>query len=282
MTPEQLHVLLTYACNFECDHCFVYSGPEAQGTFTVAQLVDVLDQAQEVPSIEWIYFEGGEAFLYYPLLLEGVRQARARGYRVGIVTNSYWAATAEDAVLWLRPFAELEIEDLSVSDDAYHHGEVAETPAARAVLAARELGIPVGSITIEGAGGGLMFRGRAADRLTAGVPRRPTHTLTECLYEELEHATRLHVDPYGHLQVCQGISIGNVWEARLGAILAGYDAAAHPICGPLLSGGPVALATAYGVEPSHGCVDECHLCFATRRRLLERFPAELAPAQVYG
>lgn len=295
MAPEQLHVLLTYTCNFECDHCFVYSGPEAQGTFTIDRLRKLLDQAQEVPTIEWVYFEGGEAFLYYPLLLEGVREARERGYRVGIVSNSFWAVTEEDAALWLRPLAALGIEDLSVSDDEFHHGDVADSPAAKAMRAARTLGIPAGSITIEPAGveaqsdrgapvigGGVLLRGRAVDRLVNGLPRRPPHTLTVCPHEELEHPTRLHVDPFGHVQVCQGVSIGNVWAASLAGILAGYDAARHPICGPLLRGGPVALATENDVDPAKGYVDECHLCFATRRNLLDRFPSELAPAQVYG
>lgn len=37
-----IHFLLTYACNFECDHCFVYGGPRAKGTFTVGQVRDAL------------------------------------------------------------------------------------------------------------------------------------------------------------------------------------------------------------------------------------------------
>jgi MoaA/NifB/PqqE/SkfB family radical SAM enzyme len=26
-----IHFLLTYTCNFECDHCFLYCGPKSQG-----------------------------------------------------------------------------------------------------------------------------------------------------------------------------------------------------------------------------------------------------------
>jgi len=28
MNVNGLHLLLTYQCNFECDHCFVYSHPK--------------------------------------------------------------------------------------------------------------------------------------------------------------------------------------------------------------------------------------------------------------
>jgi MoaA/NifB/PqqE/SkfB family radical SAM enzyme len=33
-----LHVLLTYRCTFECDHCFVWGSPNQAGTFTLADI----------------------------------------------------------------------------------------------------------------------------------------------------------------------------------------------------------------------------------------------------
>ena len=294
---SQLHILLTYTCPFECDHCFVYSSPYAEGTLTVAQLHQVLEQAQEVSTIDWIYFEGGESFLFYPLLIEGVRSAREMGYEVGIVTSGFFASTEEDAELWLRPLAELGLADLSVSDDAFHHGDAADNPAKRTMRVAKRLGIPTDSISIDPpetsgapgqakgeavAGGTVMFRGRAVDRLAADLPGRPWHAMTECPYEELETPTRIHLDPYGYVQLCQGISIGNVWETPIRDLIGQYRAADHPICGPLVSGGPRELAAVHGFDPDDQYVDECHLCFETRRSLLHQFPNELAPRQVYG
>ncbi len=295
MPLDQVHILLTYTCNFACDHCFVYSGPDAAGTMTIGQVHRLLDQAVDVGSVEWIYFEGGEAFLRYPVMVAGVRAARDRGFRVGIVTNAYWADSADDARLWLEPLAGL-VDDLSVSDDAFHYGDAAETPARVAMAIAADLGIRTAAIAIDPPtaggeagprgrpviGGGVRFRGRAVDQLVADLPRRPWESLAECPYEELAAPTRVHVDPYGHVQVCQGLSIGNVWETPLAEIMASHDAAAHPICGPLLRGGPADLAREHDTAPENGFVDECHLCFTTRRELLDRFPAELAPRQVYG
>ena len=40
-----LHFLLTYVCNSECDHCFIYSSPRASGTFTSDQIRELLDEA---------------------------------------------------------------------------------------------------------------------------------------------------------------------------------------------------------------------------------------------
>ena len=114
-----LHLLMTYECNYECDHCFVWGGPAQHGTMTEETIEHILRQAEELGTIEWIYFEGGEVGLYYELLCSGVRLARERDFKVGIVTNAYWATTDAEAMQWLQPFAGA-VEDLSISDDAYH------------------------------------------------------------------------------------------------------------------------------------------------------------------
>jgi len=288
------HFLLTYACSYECDHCFVHAGPHAGGTFTIGQIRDVLDELVKIGTITTVYLEGGEPFQYYALMREGVARASERGFDVGIVTNAYWATTEEDAELWLRDLAALGLSRLTVSEGSLHFGDSKDTPARRALAAAGKLGVPHGSICTERPAtktddegrtvvdGGVMFRGRAAEKLTDGMPRRPAGEFTACTREQLAEPGRVHLDAYGNVHVCQGISMGNMWDVPLSKLAAEYDAASHPICGPLLSGGPVGLAGRYGVALDDGYVDECHLCYVARRALLDRFPAHLAPRQVYG
>jgi hypothetical protein len=294
-----IHFLLTYRCNLECEHCFVYSSPQAKGTFTLAQVTEVLDEARRLSSVRWIYFEGGEPFLFYPLMLEGIRLARERGFQTGVVTNAYWATTVEDAELWLRPLAELLLADFVVSDDLFHHEEVQDNPAKRALAAARRLGLPGDSICIErptvetgvdkeqepGApviGGGAMFRGRAVETLTAGLPRRHWEQFTTCPYEDLRDPERVHVDAYGHVHLCQGLSMGNMWQTPLSRLVREYDPDSHPIVGPLLRGGPASLIREYHIPHEEEYVDACHCCYSLRLALLGRFPQFLAPRQVYG
>jgi len=293
---EGLHFLLTYACTYECDHCFLYCSPRAQGTFSLDQLEDAMGQAVSA-GVRSVYFEGGEPFLYYPLLLEALRIAKRRGLETGVVTNCYWATTLRDAELWLRPLADIGVADFSVSDDAFHSGDVENSPAKRAAEAARSVGLPSGSICIEppttsptsahgadGAviGGDVLFKGRAVDKLTSGLPTRPNEQFDACPHEELESPSRLHVDPFGNLFVCQGISIGNLFERSLESIMSAYRPRQHPIVGPLLAGGPAELARALGYQGAAEHVDHCHLCFEARRALRPRFAATLCPAQVYG
>lgn len=76
--------------------------------------------------------------------------------------------------------------------------------------------------------------------------------------------------------------LGNVFDTPLAAIVAGYDADTHPIAGPLLAGGPAELARRHGREPHGGWADACHLCYETRKVLRGRYPAILAPDEMYG
>ncbi len=293
-----LHFLLTYQCTYECDHCFVYGSPFAKGTFTLAQIKRVLADAAAVGHINQIYFEGGEATLFYPLLIESIRAARSLGFQVGLVTNGFFGTSEADAELWLSPLVDLGINDLSISDDAFH-SSVEDSPAKKVISAARRLGLPVASLCIEQpqvqsgtesarskgepiVGGGVRFRGRAAERLTPGLPMLNWREFVECPHENLEDPGRVHADPYGNIHMCQGLCMGNVFNTPLLELLRSYVPRAHPICGPLIEGGPALLVKEYGVAHTDGYVDACHLCYCTRRALLDRFPQSLTPNQVYG
>ncbi|MFQ6019064.1 MAG: hypothetical protein ACE5KF_12825, partial [Kiloniellaceae bacterium] len=263
---------------------------------TLATIEHILGEAEALGSIEWIYFEGGEAFLYYQILRSGIRLARKRGFKVGIVTNAYWATADADAMEWLKPIAG-SVDDLSVSSDAYHGSPEGAGLPGIARRAARRLGIPVDFISVAqpeaadvpGAAGQLpagesavLFRGRAAEVLASRVEAKPWEQFTECPWEDLREPQRVHVDPFGNLHICQGISIGNLLERPLAEIMAEYDPDDHPIVGPLLAGGPAEIVRLYGLPHRDGYADHCHLCYQSRCALRERFGDSLTPDQMYG
>ena len=291
-----LHILLTYQCNFECDHCFVWGSPWQSGTFSMGQLEDVLSQAEDVGTVSSIYFEGGEPFLYYPVLLKAVDKAVDMGFEVGMVSNGYWATTKEDAKIWLEPLVG-KLVDLSVSSDLFHYDESMSKQARNASLAAEELSIPIGTISIAHPEGeevdaavgqlptdesGVMYRGRAAEKLVKHATKKPWSEFTECPYEDLVEPGRIHLGPLGNLHICQGISIGNLFERPLKDICSEYDPDSHPVVGPLLSGGPAELVRRYELPLQDNFADACHLCYTARLALRERLPELLAPDQVYG
>jgi len=297
MTLSGLHFLLTYQCLLSCEHCFTWGCPEAQGTFSLADIQQTLDQAVELGTIEQVYFEGGEPFLYYPVLTAAVHLAAQRGLKPGIVTNGYWATSAADAEAWLRPMAG-ELEDIFISSDLFHSDQVVSPQAHNALAAAERLSLRANLIVCESPGaprqtidpergqpiegGSIVYRGRAVPSFAAAAPRFPWEGFTECPYEELVSPERLHVDYLGNLHLCQGLLIGSLFAQPLSRIMADYQPEQHPIVGPLIRGGPAELVRACGLAPEPAYADACHLCYTAREQLREQYPEFLGPGQMYG
>ena len=295
MTLTGLHFLLTYRCTFECEHCFVWGSPKQQGAFTLDGIRQVLDQACDLGTIESVFFEGGEPFLYHPILVQAARDASARGFRVGVVTNGYWATTADDARAWLEPFAG-HLHSLSASTDELHFDERVSTEARNVVQACEALGIPADLIVCDlpataepearhGApveGGSIMYRGRAAVTLAPSAPALPWDSFDECPHEQLDDPGRVHLDPMGNLHLCQGLVMGNLFERPLKDLVHSYRPRQHPIVGPLLQGGPAEVVRRYAVPHAESYADACHLCYSARVALRPRFSDVLGPGQMYG
>jgi hypothetical protein len=182
-----------------------------------------------------------------------------------------------------------------------------------AVLAARELGIPASVLEVgapadigvpgacSGDVGEVMHKGRAAVALAPAKASRAPETLVTCPFEDFTDPGRAHVGPDGELQVCQGISAGNVFAGGDGSpapeqlaapladglrrVLDAYDPHARPVIREILAGGPWALAQAAGHQPRRELyADECHLCYEVRAALRRagRFPGVVAPGQCYA
>jgi MoaA/NifB/PqqE/SkfB family radical SAM enzyme len=127
-----------------------------------------------------------------------------------------------------------------------------------------------------------MYRGRAVEKLASKAVQRPWEGFNECPHEDLREPGRVHLDPFGEVHICQGISLGNVFQKPLKEICETYDADSHPVTGPLLKGGPAELVRRYDLPHQEGYADACHLCYEARHALRGRFPEALRPDQMYG
>ena len=253
---------------------------------------NIINDARKIKEIEWVYFEGGEPFLYYPIMICGVKIAKDYGFNVGIVTNGYWAVTVDDAVNILEPLSKLEISELSLSSDKYHGLGVEADRVKNGMIAARRLRIkstvlsvdecPLKLINLPHYVTKLMYRGRAAVKLTSKAHKKAWYEYVECPYEDLENPERVHVDPYGYVHVCQGITIGNIFTKPIHEIIKNYNPRRHPIVAPLIKGGPVELARKYNVKCEGYYADACHLCYNIRCNIRKKYPKILAPNIVYG
>lgn len=258
-----------------------------------------MDEAAKLGTIESIYFEGGEPFLYYPIMLEGIKMCHERDFRTGVVTNLYWANAIEDAIVWLRPLVEMNVEDISISDDIFHFDKEEGKPSSLAMSALKELGrkgnricieMPKAVIDANGeqekgspvVGGNTMFRGRAVEKLIEKMPRTHWKEFIECPYENLENPSRVHLDALGNIHLCQGLLMGNMWKTPLSELVEKYNGEEHPICGPLIQGGPSLLARKNNFKHEESYVDACHFCYLVRKAMIDKYPEFLGPKQVYG
>lgn len=145
---------------------------------TLSCVRKILDEARGA-SIETIYSEGCESFLYYPVLIQGVNEALRSGFQVGIAASCYWATSLEGAVAWLEPLR--SISGLELSGDEYHRS-VENTRFG--VIAAKLLGIPMSITSISASHEpeeiegihinhcAFIYRGRATSKLASHAEKR--------------------------------------------------------------------------------------------------------------
>jgi len=259
---------------------------------------NILAEAKKLGTVKYISIEGGEPFLYYPIMVKTAKEAVSYGFHVEILSNCYWATCSEDAVEWLLPIAEIKDVELSPSSDLYHGDNWETAEVINAVKAAKILNMKVGINAIkcpdsavpcpnmiEGAKvdlSELMYKGRAYSKLIEKASKKPWHEFTKCPYENFTKQERVHVDPLGYVHVCQGIAIGNAWQKPFSKIIKEYNPYENPILEPLVQGGPVALVEKFGLPHDEVYADACHMCSAARYRLRGKYPDILAPDQMYG
>jgi MoaA/NifB/PqqE/SkfB family radical SAM enzyme len=295
---RHIHLLLTYRCDRECDHCFVLGSPQNTEVMSLKDIGHILKEASNLGTIKGVSFEGGEPFLYYPILLKGALIADELGFNIEVVTNGYWGTTVEDAVEWLKPFKAVRNFVLSLSSDLYHGDSWISEEAENIIKASRRLRLNLNLLTVEYPFGEnrcperynglkiyitkLMYRGRAAYMLAEKVTGRSWLEFDECPYEDLQNQERVHIDPYGYIHVCQGITIGNIKLDKLSEIISNYDPSSHEIVGDILNGGPRRLVEKHKIQHDELYADACHLCYDARTKLRAKYPRVLCPATIYG
>ncbi len=306
MHVQGLHLLLTYKCTAHCRHCFLNAAPNRGEVYTEELAQKVVDEASEIATIDHLFIEGGEPFLYPELMSFVIGSATKRGLWVGALTNGFWAFSQSKAREILRPLVAAGLKSLSISTDAWHEEFVPIDRVKMAVDAAQALGLDVDVMVCRGdpansgledevqrieaslasapvLSGGVAARGRGSSAANLDETQ-DWKQLTDCS-ESLRDPSRVHIGPGGEIHLCQGLLIGeSMEEKRIKNIFDGYRPKRNPLISNLIEGGPAALARfawRYGWRPRSSYADGCQLCFEVRSLLRERFPLFLGPAVVY-
>jgi len=275
-----IHFLVTYGCSAECDHCFIWGSPLRTASMTPSQVDEFLAEVSSLGTVTSVCAEGGEPFTRWEVLLHFVRSAQAQGLGPSALTNASWAISRPAAEAGVRELMAAGLTRLGVSTDQWHRRRVPGERADLLLEVCAALGLPASRM--ETTLGGVMFRGRAAERLAPGITTRPAEELTACPHEHLDAPSRVHLDCYGQLHLCQGLNVGPGGPAQA---VREYDPAAHPIVRVLLEEGPYGLgryAAGRGFALASGYVDACQLCYRAREFLRPAFPELLGPDEMYG
>jgi hypothetical protein len=267
-----------------------------------------------------VHIAGGEAMMEWDTVLAICQEADRRNARPHFIeTNASWCTSDEVARRRLADLAAAGVRGLYISADPYHFAFVPVDRYLRCREAALaqfgEPNVAAAPLTREQARE-LRRAGRDPERLAevvrAGTPRMvgrageglarhlPFREIDELADDEMWHdrptgmscaqefspATmwEIHLDPYGHLQTCCGVILGNVEHTPLSTLLATDFGADNPILNAVRAEGPVALlrmAEARGYQRGR-YVQKCHLCWQVRKFLRPYFPSILGPDEIYG
>jgi hypothetical protein len=275
-----VHFLISYGCSAECDHCFIWGTPRRDSGMTVELVDRFLDDIMSLGTVTSVCAEGGESFTRYPVLLRLMRRGAELGLGVSALTNAYWATSREETQRRIAELMAAGMSSLGISTDQWHRMHVPLERVELLLEVCEKAGLQASRM--ETAIEGVLFRGRAAERLAPGRPKKPAEELTRCPHEQLAAPARMHLDCYGRLHLCQGLAIGGRGPADA---VRGDHPASHPIVRLLLDGGPYALArfaAEHGFEIEPGYVDACNLCYRAREFLRSRYPDLLGPDEMYG
>jgi hypothetical protein len=135
LCPQDVGIILSYRCQSGCKHCLYNCGPHWE---KAAMSPDALRQALEAiaiwPRTPRVHFTGGEPFLHFPLLLEGVRLATELGIGCYVETSASWCTDQAEAIERFAALRRAGSQSILISCSPFHAENI---PAARTLRAIR-------------------------------------------------------------------------------------------------------------------------------------------------
>jgi hypothetical protein len=260
-----------------------------------------VDQALEIPGVEWVSLTGGEPFLIPETLSKLVAYASGKGLKTECVTNCFWASTPEEAGKTLGALADAGLTVVNISCDDFHQRHIGFDRVENCFKAARELGLkmvimcatsrsselgireiarrlgeddihvlgdgePRGGVSALGVETGFIPVGRGE-----GIPREELVLGESPVEGPCRSVLRdIGIAPSGKVLPCCSAAavvgelvLGNAKEARLRRLIEAAEG--RLIFRALMERGPLAIMEAMGPVSRGYYVSRCHLCYEVVR-----------------
>ena len=140
---SRLGIGITDKCSAACEMCCFGCSPAGKRNLSREIMMDVIRQAGEAEEIRSVGFSGGEAFLYFDLLLECTAYAHAQGLKVSVNSNGFWGKNEKRAREMLRELKTAGMGLICFSADTYHQQYVPLEDLRTAMRLTHEAGIEV-------------------------------------------------------------------------------------------------------------------------------------------
>ena len=312
-------LLFTYRCTIACKHCLFNCSPKQPNV--CASLEDGVEFLRQLRSTDRvIHIAGGEPMLYYSRMLVICRVANDMGCAPHFFeTNASWCVNDEITQKRYEELKDAGLQGVYISADVYH--QVFVTPDRR--FRAYKWGVEIFGRENVSAGDFSMetlseFRkigldeellkehvknnppkliGKAGE-MAKYVPKRSLEDLAYdhlwssasegegCLPEfDPDRMWEIHVDPYGNIQTCCGIIIGNIHKKPLTEYMKDGFQNDNDLISIICERGPfgyLELAIQLGYKPENGYPQKCNLCWEVRKFLRPYFPGTFGPGEIYS
>ncbi|MFH2092399.1 MAG: radical SAM protein [Pseudomonadota bacterium] len=132
----------TDQCPIQCKYCGAECGPDQKDRLSLDDMISVIDKLYEYGKLHMVVFTGGEPTLLGNDLIAAIQYCSQKNLWTRIVTNAFWAHTAEKAKTILQSFKDAGLSEINLSCDDYHQEFIPLDRIKYANDACTELGIP--------------------------------------------------------------------------------------------------------------------------------------------
>lgn len=313
-------LLFTYRCTIACQHCLFNCSPHQPDVcVSFEDGVEFMRQLRATDRV--IHIAGGEAMMYYPEMLKICQAAHKEGVAPHFFeTNASWCANDEMTRQRYLEFQESGLLGVLISADPYHQVFVSPGRRERAYRLAvevfgrenvaasdlsvdalaklRQIGNDPEALSEHTRHHAPRLVGRAGEDLAKHFGGRPIAELADdplwhgapptmnCHTEfDADQMWEIHIDPYGNIQTCCGIIIGDAHEKPLTQWMEEGFHTHNPLVRMVHERGPYALlelAVEYGYRPREEYPQKCGFCWEVRKFLHPYFPKTFGPAEIYN
>lgn len=141
--PRALTLMVTLQCTAACDNCCFHCSPKTKGNLDLKYAIDVIREAKEsFPKLTLLVLTGGEPFLMgTEYLVKIIAEAKQHDLHTRIVTNAYWAKSAEVSKKFLSDLAAVGLDEMNYSTGDEHQKFVPNQNIVNASIESVRLGM---------------------------------------------------------------------------------------------------------------------------------------------